>query len=67
MHGGTQLHLQKINCVRGNAITTPEDKLYAEERNYNSRRETVCGGTRMRLQKKNCARRNAITSPEDKL
>ena len=49
-----QLQFQKINYARRNAITTPEDKLYAEERDYAP-------------QKMNYACRNVITTPEDKL
>ena len=62
-----QLQLQKINYAWRNAITTPEDKLCVEEREYDSNKLTVCGGTQLQLQKINYARRNAITTPEDKL
>ena len=54
MLGGMQLQLQKINCARRNAITTPEDKLCVEEHDYDS-------------QKKNYARRNANTTPKGKI
>ena len=38
MHGGMRLRLQEIKYARRNVITTPEDKIRAEVRDYHSRR-----------------------------
>ena len=62
-----ELQLQKINCARRNAITTPKDKLCAEERDYDYKRETVREGMQLQLQTINCAQRNAIMTPKDEL
>ena len=67
MHGGMRLGQQKINFARRNAITTAEDKLYAEKCDTTPKRLTMGGGVRIRLQKVKYAWKNVIITPEDKL
>ena len=38
MRGGMRIRLEKVNSAWRNAITTPENKFYAEERDYDSKR-----------------------------
>ena len=61
-----RIRLQKVKYARRNAITTPKDKLRAEEYEYDSKKYVVHGGTQLQLQEINFAWSNANTT-EDKL
>ena len=69
MHGGKEFRLQKIKYARRNAITTPEYKICAEGRDYDSEQQNMRRGMRLWLENpenKICVE-GRINTPENKI